>query len=152
MSDKLRSDRDRPADANRRDEMPAVYFETHFLRESVWKDWPREFAIVTAWATTGEAWTDERNRSADCALETELRQLSNWVRRLTGYSPATGHAEPGWAVEIEFETACDIGLKYHQDAVYLVSGDTLSVSFCDRRRGLTDVGAFRCCVHERSDD
>ncbi len=152
MSDELRSDRDRPADVNRRDEMPAVYFETHFSRESVWDDWPSEFAIVTAWATTGETWTDERNRSADYELETELRQLSNWVRRLTGYSPATGHAEPGWAVEIDFETACDIGRRYLQDAVYLVSGDSLSVSFCDHRRRLTAVGAFRCRVRDRSHD
>ena len=136
MSDEL-------ARAFRRAEMPVAYFETRFSRESVWDDWPSEFAILTAWATTGELWTDERNQMADKVLVTELLLLSNWVRRLTGYSQATGHAEPGWAVQLDFETACDIGQKYLQDAMYFVSGDTLSISYCDIHRLPVIVGAFR---------
>ena len=130
--------------AFRPSEMPVAYFETRFSRESVWDDWPSEFAILTAWATTGELWTDERNQRADKALETELLRHSDWVRRLTGYSQVTGHAEPGWAVQLDFETACDIGQKYLQDAMYFVSADTLSVSFCDIRRLRVPIGPFRC--------
>ena len=127
--------------------MPSIYFATHFASECAVDHWPDEFAVITAFATTGESWSEEQNYRADQALEKELRLHSSWVQRLTGYSPTTGHAEPGWAVQIRFDDACDIGLKYLQDAVYLVSGDTLSVSFCDIRRRRIEVGPFRSRVH-----
>lgn len=65
------------------------------------------------------------------------------MRRLTGYSPTTVHAEPGWAVEMPWDEACDLGLRFKQDAIYSVRGDELTVTFCDHRRGLVPVGAFR---------
>ena len=34
-----------------------VYFETHFRSPQPVTDWPSEFVIVTAYATTGERWT-----------------------------------------------------------------------------------------------
>ncbi len=126
--------------------MRAAYFETLFRRETSWGDWPQEFAIITAYATTGETWTDARNRQADQQLEAELRERSVWVRRLTGYSPSTGHAEPGWAVKMEFTEARSLGRKYLQDAVYFVSGDTLAVSFSDVRATPVVVGPFRARV------
>ncbi|HLF97008.1 MAG TPA: DUF3293 domain-containing protein [Methylococcaceae bacterium] len=112
-----------------------------------WDDWPAEFAIVTAYATTGESWPEAENRAADRRLEAELRRQRLWMRRLTGYSPATGHGEPGWAVDLGFQSACDIGRRYRQDAIYYVIGDTLFVSFCDERRALVEVGGFRPRVH-----
>ena len=44
------------------------------------------------------------------------------MRRITGYDPATGHAEPGWAIEIGFDEAVDLGLRFQQDAIFWVSG------------------------------
>jgi len=79
--------------------------------------------------------------------ETELRRQGRWMRRLSGYSPATGHKEPGWAVAMSFQDACDTGKRYRQDAIYYVIGDTLFVSFCDERRGAAEIGPFRPRVH-----
>ena len=127
--------------------MHAAYGETHFQQLEHADDWPEEFAIVTAYATTGEEWTAAENEAADRVLEAHLKQQATWVRRLTGYSPSTGHAEPGWAVTLSFEAACKTGLQHKQDAIYFVEKDTLSVSFCDDRKGRIEIGPFRARVH-----
>ncbi|MDA1189805.1 MAG: DUF3293 domain-containing protein [Chloroflexi bacterium] len=122
--------------------MHPAYFETCFLVADL-EPWPLEFAILSAYATTGEQWTPERNQVADRVLEAELLDTTRWMRRLTGFSPISGHAEPSWAVQLPFATACDVGLRYQQDAIYFVAGDDLSVSFCDARRRLIQIGRFR---------
>ncbi|KAA5539011.1 DUF3293 domain-containing protein [Roseiconus nitratireducens] len=123
--------------------MNPVYFETLFASDSDWCDVPSSFAIITAHATTGQSWPADKNERADAALEQKLRERETWVRRLTGFSPTTSHAEPGWAVAVEFETACDIGQAFEQDAIYFVRDDQLFVSHCDHRRSLISVGDFR---------
>ena len=77
-----------------------AYFNVHF--RGPWPDriQPYEFAIITAYATTGETWSEERNRAADLELESELRATGSCMRRITGYDPDTGHAEPGWAIPV----------------------------------------------------
>lgn len=65
------------------------------------------------------------------------------MKRLTGYSTTTGHAEAGWAVEMPWDEACEVGLRSKQDAIYIVNGDELNITLCDHRRGLVLVGAFR---------
>lgn len=126
------------------DALLPAYFATYFRQSSPGSDWPEEFAVITAYATTGETWTDEQNAAADRALEAELRNLRRWLRRLTGYSPSTGHAEPGWAVELSLDVACEIGCRYKQDAVYFVRGDLLYVTRCkSSQRKLNPVGVFR---------
>ena len=127
--------------------LPAEYFETHFRVELPEITWPDQFAIITAWATTGEQWTDEENSQADRALEAKLKDLNVWMTRITGFSPSTGHAEPGWATEITFDQACDLGMHFKQDAIYIVLKNELSVSYCDERRLCVTVGTFRNRVH-----
>ena len=124
--------------------MNPVYFETLFSVDGV-PDWPAAFAIITAHATTGEVWSAEDNRDADARLLNALHQRGCWHCRITGYSPRTGHAEPGWAVALGFEEACDLGQQFRQDAIYYVQGDDLFVSHCDSRRTWLPVGVF----HER---
>jgi hypothetical protein len=119
------------------------YLETHFHPERSFSDWPEQFAIITAYATTGEVWTAEENESADRALADALRASGRWHERITGYSPSTGHAEPGWAVEMDLQEACDIGLRYLQDAIFFVTGDELCVSLCAEPRERMIVGSFR---------
>ena len=58
--------------------MNPVYFETRFLQEQHVEDWPPEFVIITAYATTGEEWAHERNRDADEQLEAELERRQCW--------------------------------------------------------------------------
>jgi hypothetical protein len=123
-------------------EIHPAYFKVRF--RGPWPDrrHPDEFAIISAFATTGETWSDERNRAADLELENELRNSGSWMRRLTGYDPETGHAEPGWAVGIDYENAQELGLRFHQDAIFLVSGNRVWVSTCGVDRCRAEIGAF----------
>jgi len=61
---------------------------------------------------------------------------------VTGYSPTTMHAEPGWAVQLPFDVACDLGRMFLQDAIYVIDVDQLFVSYCDDRREKVFVGEF----------
>jgi type I restriction system adenine methylase HsdM len=130
------------------DGMHPAYAETHFQQPEPWEDSPAEFAIITAHATTGEQWSDAENAVADETLEAELKKSAPWVRRLTGYSPATGHAEKGWAVALPFDAVCEVGLRFRQDAIYYIRKDCVAVSFCDpKRRAPVEIGSFRARVH-----
>lgn len=124
-----------------------AYFETFFEQAEDWDISPANFAIITAYSTTGVSWTARRNEAADMKLEHTLRQREKWMHRLTGYSPRTWHAEPGWAVEMDFDTACDIGRMFLQDAIYYVDSDTLYVSLCGDERQKVEVGKFSNRVH-----
>ena len=50
--------------------MHPAYFETHFRTPDFGVEWPQAFAIVSAYATTGERWPLKRNLAADRELET----------------------------------------------------------------------------------
>lgn len=107
--------------------------------------WPRRFVILTAYATTGTSWSEDENKDADQRLKEALRSRlgeGGEIRRITGFSPTTGHAEPGWAAPLPFDEACDLGERFLQDALYVVRDDRLFVSYCDERRGLVLVGLF----------
>jgi len=131
--------------------MHPAYFETCFRIDLLDEfaprcgpgEWPRQFVIVTAYATTGEVWDAKQNEEADRRLREMLEKQAVWMRRITGYSPATGHAEPGWAAALDWQTGCDLGEVFAQDAIYCVVDDTLYVTHCDRRRALVPIGAFR---------
>ncbi len=127
--------------------MHPAYAETHFHCPAPLDTCPGEFAIITAHATTGETWTDAQNAAADIELEKQLREKGVWVRRITGYSPTSLHAEPGWAAALSFEEACVLGSRFKQDAIYFVRGGTLFVSHCDQRRKLVEIGSFLPRLH-----
>ena len=103
---------------------------------------PHRFAIITAYATTGELWTDEENQRADRRLQKRFERAGMAHTRITGYSPASGHAEPGWAVAMDFEDACSLGRQFKQDAIYWVDDDRLYVSYCDARQAKVPVRAL----------
>ena len=123
--------------------MHPAYFEVRFRCTDDDIVWPPSFSNITAYATTGERWSEQKNRSADMRLQRELRAMQIWMHRVSGYSPSSGHTEPGWAVEMPFEMACDTGRCYNQDAIYFIDGDQLFVSFCDERRKQIVVDGFR---------
>jgi hypothetical protein len=125
------------------DSMHPSYFGVRFRVPVPLPEWPREFAILSGYATTGEVWSPERNAAADRALGEELSGTGTWMHRITGFFPETGHAEPGWAAALTLEEGCDWGLRYLQDAIYFVREDALWVSHCDARRALVHVGRFR---------
>lgn len=120
--------------------LPA-YFLTRFTVPELPPQWPCRFAILTAWATTGEHWPDERNRAADERLRQELVQRGLPHHRIVGASPDGQHAEPGWIVETELQEAIQLGQAHRQDALYWVEADALRVVSC--RDGRTAaVGSF----------
>jgi hypothetical protein len=120
---------------------PPVYFSVRFrVPQSV--TWPARFVIVTAWATTGERWTDAENHAADERLRARLRELGTAPIRVTGYAPETGHAEPGWAIALDPDAALRLGREFRQHAIYLVDGDALHVVRCEDARA-APVGRFR---------
>ncbi len=86
--------------------------------------------------------SSSQNDSADVSLLADLAQRGVWHARVEGFSSETGHAEPGWAAAIAFEQACQLGERFHQDAIYFVRDDILYVSFCDERASLAQVSRF----------
>jgi hypothetical protein len=122
--------------------MPPAYFDTRFKLGLPLPELPDSFAIITAYAATGEVWTPEDNQTANEALRAELEREGQLIGAITGYSPVTQHAEPGYAAALEFEEACKIGARFKQDAIYFVSSGTLFVSHCDHRRSLKPITQF----------
>ena len=123
--------------------IPDFYRETRFRTEEAVPDWPGEFAIITAYATTGEHWPQHKNEEADQELHHHLSQCNPWLKRITGFSPSSGHCEPGWAVDMPFHEACDVGLRFKQDAIYVVRQGDLYVTYCDARRELIPIAPFK---------
>jgi hypothetical protein len=110
--------------------MHPAYFETRFRSKGLAVPWPESFAIVSACATTGSIWSEDRNASADEALRVALQEGGCWLHRVVGYSPLTAHAEPSWAIEIGLVDACKLGERFLQDAIYWVEHDRLFVLRC----------------------
>ena len=122
--------------------MPPFYYQTRFQPDGLPAPLPGTFAIITAYATTGETWSEAENEAANAALRAELQKSDRLLGKLTGYSPVTGYAEPSFAAALPFEEACDLGLKFRQDAIYYVDTGILHVSYCDQRRRLEPVAVF----------
>jgi hypothetical protein len=120
----------------------AWYFDVRFRTDTPVPAWPDEFVLVTGYATTGEVWSEEQNRAANARLRAELQAMGWWYVPVTGYSPTTGHAEPGWAVELRAAEGAALGRRYAQDAIYVVRGDALAVRYCADGRE-EQVGAWR---------
>lgn len=88
-----------------------------------------DWIVLSAFATTGQTWTLERNAAADLALAARLRGVSPIVR-VIGYSPRTKHAEPSWLVPMGLDTGRRLGVEFVQDAIYWISGGELYVVGC----------------------
>jgi hypothetical protein len=101
------------------------YKSTVFQYQDFPADWPKSFAILTAYATTGETWTPEQNVEADRKLETELRQGGHRIHRISGYSKDLKTHEEGWAVVMDLKKAWDLAVKYKQVALFYYQNDEL---------------------------
>ncbi len=132
------------------EDLPNFYFDTEFVNNENVISWPSNFAIISAFSTTGEQWTDEKNIEADVSLQSYLDERFGWVRKVISFSPRTGHSEPSWAVTSSFDEACNVGELYKQDAIYYVSDNILNVSYCDDRRLPVPVGDFITRLHLES--
>ena len=122
--------------------MNPIYAKTRFRGGISQTDRPDTFAILTAFATTGEVWSEERNRDANAKLQRTLESISCWMIDATGYSPEDGHAEPGWAADIPLEIALQIGREFLQDAIFWVADGELFVVGCAAGSQPWSLGGF----------
>ena len=120
-----------------------AYFHIAFRTEAPLLEWPAAFVIISAYATTGETWSAERNQEADQRLHAELLERGCAPIRITGFDPATDHAEPSWAVELPLDEALAVGHDFLQDAIFVVQGDALLVAQCNSPHAPQAVGFFR---------
>ncbi len=120
-----------------------AYFNIAFRTEAPVLEWPAAVVIIAAYATTGETWSAERNQEADQRLHAELLERGCAPIRITGFDPATGHAEPSWAVVLPLDEALAVGRDFLQDAIFVVEGDALLVAPCNRPQASQAVGHFR---------
>ena len=118
-----------------------AYFATRFRVSAPVPVWPARFVIVTAYATTGEQWTAERNAEANASLAERIGELGVWSCPITGYDPATGHAEPGWAIAGPPSLGVQLGRAFQQNAIFAVEAGWLSVHAC-ANAAHADVGPF----------
>ena len=128
--------------------MNPIYFKTCFRTKEREVVFPEEFVIITAYTTTGEKWDDLRISNAELNLEEELKSRNKWMVGIEGYDPETGHAEAGWGTVMPLDEACDTGLRYLQDAIYRVKNNILSVTYCDKRKNLIQIGSFRSRLNQ----
>lgn len=127
-----------------------AYYQTLFVVEAWTDEWPTNFLIVTAYATTGETWSAGRNDQADQALAARIESLGVWKRRITGTSPDGQHAEPGWALDVPLDAGRRLGREFLQDAVYFVRENMLHVASClDDREAPVGVFMNRLTVNEQ---
>lgn len=120
-----------------------AYFLTRFYVSSEELNFPDRGVILSACATTGETWSADRNRVADRELESCLRDYSfGFLIRLIGYSPVDNHAEASWLIDLDLESGCRIGLRFLQDALYLLDHESLDVVDCSDRFRRAAVGNF----------
>ena len=101
------------------------YKSTVFQYQDFPADWPISFAILTAYATTGETWTPEQNIEADRKLEAELRKDGYRIHRIAGYSKELKTHEEGWAVVMDLKPARELAIKYKQIALFYYQNDEL---------------------------
>jgi hypothetical protein len=128
--------------SNTADFHPA-YFQIAFRTDGPVPQWPERFVIITAYATTGESWSEERNVEADRQLHAHLVARGHEPIRITGFDPESGHAEPGWAVELPLHEALEVGRLFLQDSIFRVDGDVLTVGRCVCDAEWATVGGFR---------
>lgn len=129
--------------------MNPVYLETHFRVPNGVRRWPVKFVILSAFATTGETWTEDQNAAADHALDLELRARAKWQQRVVGYSPSSGHAEESWATDLPLDEARSLARQFKQDAIYVVDNDQLMVTDASPNAPLFQVGSFRSRLDAR---
>ena len=123
--------------------MHEVYRETRFRQDRAPDAWPERFVIITAWPPSDADWSTQRIDAAQAHLAACLADMHCWIHRLTGYSPRSGHAEPGWAVGIGPTHGVELGRQFLQDALFLVEDDLLWVVDCDEEMAMTCIGRFR---------
>jgi hypothetical protein len=138
--------------------MHPFYFETRFritkspsIDSFLSTSSQKPLAIISAYATTGETWPEEKNLAEDQMLSQSLTELGLQVARIEGYSPTTGHCEPGWIGSMSLAAALELGRSFKQDAIYWIEKGELYVISCDADLADSNSLLFVDFFHARID-
>ncbi|AJC49097.1 DUF3293 domain-containing protein [Allofrancisella guangzhouensis] len=130
---------------NNSSSMPDWYFTTKFELPIIPEYYPSKFAIITAFNPMNQELSLKENTLRNKVLENELKQNFNWIYQINGFDcTGHGHKENGFMFEItSIDDACDLGLKFSQDAIYYVKNLKIYVVKCaiDQRKAI-EVGDF----------
>ena len=112
---------------------------------------PKSFFILTGWNPFGQIGDHVDNQSVDKQIELEIGNLNHF--RVIGMTPDEQHAEPGWGIACSEKHALVMARKYQQDAIYHVSGNSLTLISADGQKR-TKLGSWkdrirdpRNCIH-----
>ena len=120
------------------------YFKTVFEVPLIPKKFPNQFSIITAYNPLNNLLSSNDNIARNEILNKELVANYSWVYQINGFDKETEHKENGFMFDAKsLDSACDLGEKYSQDAIYFVIDDILYVSKCSKNlRKLIEVGSF----------
>ena len=103
----------------------------------------QDFWVVTAWNPDSQIHTDSFNKAADEKLEQLLKDEGFVHFRVTGGSSDGLHAEPGWGIVCDEQTAMRLCAKFHQDAVFHFSGVRITLVSRDGQSRILLEGTVR---------
>ena len=103
----------------------------------------QDFWVVTACNPDSQIHTGSFNKAADEKLEQLLKDESFTHFRVTGGSPDGLHAEPGWGISCDEQTAMRLCAKFQQDAVFHFSGDRITLVSRDGQSRIQLEGTVR---------
>lgn len=107
------------------DRFPANYYNCRFRLEGAPDPLPARFAIITAHHPMDRRWSARMNATADHRLRRLLERKLLPHFRATGHAPDLSHAEPGWAVVSDLQTALAISRRFKQRALWWIDNDEL---------------------------
>jgi hypothetical protein len=87
----------------------------------------QDFWVVTACNPDSKIHTESFNKAADEKLQQLLKDEGLIHFRVTGGSPDGLHAEPGWGISCDQQTAMRLCAEFQQDAVFHFSGDRITL-------------------------
>jgi len=79
---------------------------------------PGDFWVVTAYNPGGKPADPGDNLEADARLLDEIHELKITRFRVIGLSADASHAEPGWGIACDENTAIGLGRRYKQQALF----------------------------------
>ena len=121
---------------------PASYHETCFTLVAAPDPLPAFFAVVTAHNPMDRPWSVRMNTTADHRLRRLLERKLLPHFRATGHAPDYSHAEAGWAVVAELDTALSIARRFRQRALWWIDGDELHL-IASSGTSRETLGSFR---------
>lgn len=95
---------------------------------------PEDFWVITACNPRGKPADPGDNLAADARLLADIEALKITPFRVIGLSPDETHAEPGWGVPCDEDTAIALGRRHRQQAVFHFSDGRIDIVECKTRK------------------